>query len=279
MFKKIILLVLIFSLAGCSLSFMYNRAHWLADWYLDDFVDLTSEQQDRFDQQFKHWHQWHRSQQLPLYQAQFALVKQQFNQGVGEGGLNEAALLEHVNAFEKYWRDVLIYVAPELAQLAVSLSAEQKQQLISNIRKNNQEKQQEWDEQTDEEKHQNFIDKQVEQYQDWFGRLNKQQKQLIAEQSDLYVGTRGQWLQYQNDWLVAFEQALLASDVAKVSQLIARPYDLRSEVLQQNVMRNRGLYVKNTHKLMLGLTDKQQRHLLSELDDYESTFRHLYQDY
>ncbi|EWH10336.1 hypothetical protein DS2_08680 [Catenovulum agarivorans DS-2] len=279
MFKKIVLFILVFSLAGCSLSFMYNRAHWWADWYLDDFVDLTSAQQDVFDQQFEQWHLWHRNEQLPLYEAQFALVKQQFENGLGESGLTEAALLEHVNAFETFWRRLLKHVAPELAQLAITLSTEQKQQLIGNIRKNNQEKQQKWDEQSDEEKHQNFIDKQVEQYQDWFGRLNRQQKQLISEQSSLYVGTRGQWLQYQSDWLAAFEQALLASDVDRVSSLIARPYDLRSETLQQNVMRNRGLYVKNTYQLMLGLSEKQQRHLLSELDDYESTFRKLHQDY
>lgn len=277
MFKKVILLVFIFSLAGCSLSFIYNRAHWWADWYLDDFVDLTSAQQELFEEKFKQWHLWHRTKQLPLYEAQFAAIKQQFEQGVG--GLNQDALLEHVSAFENSWRELLLHIAPELAELAVSLSTEQKQQLLTNIRKNNQEKRQDWDEQSLEEKHQNFIERQIEQYQDWFGRLNKPQKQLIAEQSDLYVGNREEWLAYQDSWLNAFEQALFASDFVKVSHLIARPYDLRSEVLQQNVLRNRRLYVNTTHQLMLTLTDKQKRHLLAELDDYESTFRHLYQDY
>ena len=44
------LLVFAFVLAGCSANrFLYNRADTFVRWAIDDYVDLTSEQQKQFD--------------------------------------------------------------------------------------------------------------------------------------------------------------------------------------------------------------------------------------
>ena len=62
------LLVFAFFLAGCSSNrFLYNRADTFVRWAIDDYVDLTSEQQKQFDSDLNGLLDWHRRDELPLY--------------------------------------------------------------------------------------------------------------------------------------------------------------------------------------------------------------------
>ena len=62
------LLVFAFVLAGCSANrFLYNRADTFVRWAIDDYVDLTSEQQKQFDADLDGLLDWHRRDELPLY--------------------------------------------------------------------------------------------------------------------------------------------------------------------------------------------------------------------
>ena len=62
------LLVFAFVLAGCSANrFLYNRADTFVRWAIDDYVDLTREQQKRFDADLDEVLDWHRRDELPLY--------------------------------------------------------------------------------------------------------------------------------------------------------------------------------------------------------------------
>ena len=55
-------------LAGCSANrFLYNRADTFVRWTIDDYVDLTSEQQKQFDADLEGLLDWHRRDELPLY--------------------------------------------------------------------------------------------------------------------------------------------------------------------------------------------------------------------
>ena len=62
------LLVFAFVLAGCSANrFLYTRADTFVRWAIDDYVDLTSEQQQQFDEDLDGLLDWHRRDELPLY--------------------------------------------------------------------------------------------------------------------------------------------------------------------------------------------------------------------
>lgn len=61
-------LVCALALGGCSANrFLYNRADTFARWAIDDYVDLTTEQQKRFDADLDVLLDWHRRDELPLY--------------------------------------------------------------------------------------------------------------------------------------------------------------------------------------------------------------------
>ena len=55
-------------LSGCSANrFLYNRADTFVRWAIDDYVDLTTEQQKQFDADLDVLLDWHRRDELPLY--------------------------------------------------------------------------------------------------------------------------------------------------------------------------------------------------------------------
>lgn len=61
-------LVCALALGGCSANrFLYNRADTFVRWAIDDYVDLTTEQQKRFDADLDVLLDWHRRDELPLY--------------------------------------------------------------------------------------------------------------------------------------------------------------------------------------------------------------------
>lgn len=61
-------LVCALALNGCSANrFLYNSADTLVRWALDDYVDLTTEQQKQFDADLDVLLDWHRRDELPLY--------------------------------------------------------------------------------------------------------------------------------------------------------------------------------------------------------------------
>ncbi|MCH1445314.1 MAG: DUF6279 family lipoprotein [Luminiphilus sp.] len=55
-------------LAACSANrFLYNRADTFVRWAIDDYVDLTVEQQKQFDADLEGLLDWHRRDELPIY--------------------------------------------------------------------------------------------------------------------------------------------------------------------------------------------------------------------
>ena len=50
-----ILLIGLLALTGCSSKFAYNNFDWLVYWYVDDYVELTNEQEDLFDVKIDRW--------------------------------------------------------------------------------------------------------------------------------------------------------------------------------------------------------------------------------
>ena len=45
----LICLVLAVLVSGCSFRFIYNHLDWWTNWYLDDYVTLSKQQQTLFD--------------------------------------------------------------------------------------------------------------------------------------------------------------------------------------------------------------------------------------
>jgi hypothetical protein len=119
--KKIIVLLCVLLLSGCSTTFAYNNASWLVHWYLDDFVELNAEQEEQFDKVFEQWMTWHRNEELPLYQAHL----QDVVKDIQAKNISQTVIEQHRERARQHWVRARTYVANDIVDLAVTLDDKQ----------------------------------------------------------------------------------------------------------------------------------------------------------
>mgnify|MGYP000627303891 FL=1 len=70
MHKKIALALALILLVGCSNQMAYNHFDWLVSWYVDDYVELNNQQEEKLQAGLNSLLVWHRQDELPVYQNQ-----------------------------------------------------------------------------------------------------------------------------------------------------------------------------------------------------------------
>jgi hypothetical protein len=167
-----------FFLTACSFSFIYNNLAWLSSWYLDDYVELTPQQQQLFDSAFTEFHSWHRQTQLSLYYQQLTLFKQQVNLGLSRDDINQ-----HFSLIKNHWFSLREQAKSPLLTLTDSLSDSQRKQVIDEIEDNNQRRIDDYDQLSE----QKWISKQCKntqkQLKKWLGKLTSDQKLAVCNQT------------------------------------------------------------------------------------------------
>ncbi|MFO6421975.1 DUF6279 family lipoprotein [Motilimonas sp. KMU-193] len=277
--RYLISLILALFLVGCSTQFTYNNLSWLVYWYLDDYVELTSEQRKVFDQKLYAFQLWHRYNELPRYQSHLdELIKD-----VNKGPLTLARIEYHHQAFIDHWQRLKQKAVPELVAMAPMLSQQQVDQLFAALTKKNHER-------TDEivklqsaakdKQLQVMLDERLEGISEWVGKLSPQQKLLVSQANQDYFDNRLLWLQYraryQNELKNAFSSAG-NSDVlqARLTQLLLKPEPLRGQPLQQQHSYNVKVYHQFLVELGQSLTPTQRQHLSAKIMKYHNDFNAL----
>ena len=106
-------------LAGCSANrFLYNRADTFVRWAVDDYVDLTSEQQQRFDDNLDVLLDWHRRAELPQYRDFIFLSIAALDDGVtiDEAIVISEAIEQAVNRLQAEFIELLLLTGEDLSE-------------------------------------------------------------------------------------------------------------------------------------------------------------------
>ena len=106
-------------LAGCSANrFLYNRADTFVRWAVDDYVDLTSEQQQRFDDNLDVLLDWHRRAELPQYRDFIFLSFAALDDGVtiDEAIVISEAIEQAVNRLQAEFIELLLLTGADLSE-------------------------------------------------------------------------------------------------------------------------------------------------------------------
>jgi hypothetical protein len=256
-----------FFLTACSFSFIYNNLAWLSSWYLDDYVELTPQQQQLFDSAFTEFHSWHRQTQLSLYYQQLTLFKQQVNLGLSRDDINQ-----HFSLIKNHWFSLREQAKSPLLTLTHSLSDIQRKQVIDEIEDNNKRRIDDYDQLSE----QKWISKQCKntqkQLKKWLGKLTSDQKLTVCNQTKTLKPTFSHWMAYRGRWHSGLETALLlAVDKQQYemlfTELISSPDSLKTTQYKALSKNNNQVYVNIAHFMINNLTAKQLRKLNRELDD------------
>lgn len=178
--RMLFLLALMVMVAGCSsIRFTYNHGDTLLYWWLNNYLDLDSDQSGWVKKDIDNLFQWHRKTQLKDYTQLLANGQRQL-----AGNLTQADLLGDYRDI-KARTELLAYKAlPELADLARSVRPEQIAQMEKKFAKNNEDFRKKFMRGDLEDRQKARFKKSMEQFDLWFGHFSSEQEAVLRKASD-----------------------------------------------------------------------------------------------
>ncbi|MEZ7276146.1 DUF6279 family lipoprotein [Pseudoalteromonas sp. 68 DY56-GL68] len=265
--KYFVILCLVFATVGCSASFTYNNLGWLSGFWIDDYVDLNSQQSDKFKQIVKTSRDWHRETQLPLYKKDLESLKSMLDVDV-----NQQQLKQHFLQAKQHWQTLVEKLEPDLINLANSLSIEQRTEFVAAIQASIDDEYEEYKKKTLAEHKKERLEENLENYKEWLGKLSNEQKKLIETAANDRIETSLLWLEYKQTRLDALKQLFTAEskredfDLA-LAVIINNRSLYMSEALIKADDENLDNYVELLVALQGTLTQKQRRNIHDEFDE------------
>lgn len=259
--STLIFLLLAVLVSGCSFRFVYNHLDWWTNWYLDDYVSLTDQQQVIFDEKFEQLHLWHRQTQLPLYLQQLKEVKSLINSDI-----NTEQVTDNLKQLLQHWQNFLIAAEPKLQPLAFSLSRSQKQQLLTALKETNQDNIDDYEDLNEDEWFEERSEEQIDQLKSWFGKLTSVQKEQVVKISKKYQRSFMSRMSYRQRWSNEFAQ-LLNGDLPdhqfkfEFYRLFVNGRSLRDEQLNAISDNNSKVFAQIFVYMMSTANEKQQKRI------------------
>jgi hypothetical protein len=277
--KKIIIIGLVLLLSGCSTKFIYKNVDWLVYWYLDDFVELTDQQEEVFDLKLATWLEWHKQNEIPKYIAHL----DELSTDIASQKISLAKMDYHQQKAAEHWLSLKTRIVPDLVEMAHSLTQEQVTSMFAELDERNQAEAEEREERLDktvEKRRKETLKRNKKNLKRWIGTLSSEQEKLIENMYGQYHSNGELWWQYRIRYQAELKSLLQTDDrddafSLKLTELLMTPEIYRSEELNQRNIEN-----SNTYKSFLlsvdGLAAEEQRlHLLNEISEFNEDLKVL----
>ena len=265
------MLLCVLLLTGCSSTFAYNNASWLVYWYLDDYVELNSQQGEQFDEILSEWQSWHRSNELPKYEAHL----NELIIDIKNNDIDQARIAYHRDKGREHWVRVRTHFTPGLVAMSKTLSNEQLTYLFAKLEKDNKEDEEEMLEGrqlSPEERAKKWVKRNQKGAKKWIGKLNAEQKAHISKFQNRYEKTGEFWLKYTRSYQQALREVFAGTDRGigfeeELTQLIQNPEVFRSSEFVEAREANNAASAEYLIGLLNLANDKQINQLIEEIDD------------
>lgn len=279
--KKIILIGFVLLLSGCSTKFVYKNVDWLIYWYVDDFVELTSEQEDAVDVKLAQWLDWHKKNELPNYLAHL----KELSNDIAQQQLSLARMDYHQEKVTDHWLRIRTHIIPDLVDMAPMLSDDQIASLFTEIEEKNKEDAEEREERTamsPEKRKKEVVKRNQKNLKRWLGKLNTEQETLIENMYGEYHSNGELWSEYRQRYQGELRALFAAPDrgpgfKASLHKMLMYPHDYRSDLLNQRNDENGQKYKSFLLAIDALTTEKQREHLIDEIGDFVEDLNDLIQ--
>ena len=272
LFNKICLICALLFLGACSsTTFVYNRLDFILPWYLDDYAELNRGQEKYLDELLSPFLAWHRSDELPRYVKVLEDIEASLDQPV------TAEVVAAISAeFENAWFRLEGEALDWLLDLGARLSDDQIQGFLAELQEQQQEYEEKYLTRSDEEFHEESYDNLLDSMQDYLGRLNGAQRDLLRDTGNGLLRSDRTWLRERAAWLEKL--AILLQREPGWQRRVREAIAARDENVSPEYLRiyehNLRLIHSAVAELLNSRTEKQDRRLrrkLSELrEDLES---------
>lgn len=183
-------------LAACSANrFLYNRADTFVRWAIDDYVDLTVEQQKQFDADLEGLLDWHRRDELPIYREFIVSSLDALEGGVT---IDEAVLIS--DSIDEAANRLQVQLIDFLLMSAEGLSDSQIQTFLDELDLQQEEYSQERLTRDDIQYADDAADSLQRLAKRLLGRLNDDQKALVQSRSTELIRIDRLWHEDRSVW-------------------------------------------------------------------------------
>jgi hypothetical protein len=265
-------------LTACSPAWYYPHLDWLLPWYIRDYVTLEPAQQSQLEKRLNRQLEWHCRTQLPAYAAFLRSVKQDFENPASV--VSPEQFRAYYRILQLFWRELLTSIAPDVADLLLSASDRQIDELFRGIEADNQELEERYVDPPPEEIVRNRYDRMSERLMVWIGDIGDGQKNAIREWS-FQLGVYGaEWIANRKALQQRF-RALLAGRArnpafkAQFVALLTAPQTLQEAAYSAQVAHRTALTLDLLTRIAVSLTTEQRRHLFSYLTILAEDFDRL----
>ncbi len=275
-----VIIGLLLLLGGCSmLRVGYNQGPQLVWWWLDGYVDFSSEQVPHAKEAIHQWFDWHRTTQLPEYAAWLATLRSQVGDPVTPA---------QVCRWSEELRDI---VAPALdhalqlsAPLVPSLGEAQWRHIEQHYAKGNDEFRRDYLQPHAEERLEASIKRTVKRTENIYGSIDDPQQRLIATGLATSPFDAEAWLverqRRQRDTLLTLRRLAIAPTEAEQVTTALRMLvghvehstDTSYRDYQVRLTEYTCAFVARVHNSTSSL---QRRHAHDKLKDWEADLRKL----
>jgi hypothetical protein len=262
---KSLLLLLCLSLlvTACSrLGLAYRNLDWLVPWRLNDYLNLTSQQQAWLKPRLQTHLHWHCSAELPRYidwlQTTESILKQPQP--------NSSQLLEQFSQFDFALKRISVEITPTAIELLRGLSEQQVSELYAALDEDNLEDRQDFLNPPLATQISERQTRMQERLRPWLGRLNSVQTEHIADWANNLGEQNRLWLENRQRWQAELRKVIDERDSTDFAEQLTRLLQQRERFYSDEY---RASYGRSRQALatlfgqLLGSSDEAQRERLS----------------
>ncbi len=270
---KVHLLLALLVLGGCSsTTFVYNRLDFLLPWYLDDYVELNTVQDQFLDDQLQPFLAWHRDLDLPLYLQILDDIDRRLDRQLTVDDIAAISL-----EFEDAWFRLEDRALDWLLALGERLTEEQVQEFLAALWEQQEKYEKKYLKRSDQEYRRDSYDSLVDNLQDYLGRLDKDQKQVLENASEQLMRSDAIWLRERNRWLQRMEEFMLREPGWQ--QAVRDSINRRSETVAADYVElyehNLGVIYAALAEVLNSRTEKQDSRLRKKIADLREDLQTL----
>ena len=260
---RIAVLASLFWLAACSsTTFFYNRLDTILPWYVDDYVDLDGSQEHQLDRTLASFLRWHRQQELPRYVQLLDDIDRSLEKPVTPQAVG--AIYDQA---EIAWLRLEQESLDWLLELGETLSDQQVAQFQAHLQERQGDYEEDYLTRSDREYREDAYDNLADSLADYLGALTPQQRERLRAASVSLERADSAWLQERAAWLQRLGVMLQRQPgwQQRVRDAIAQRGETTSPRYLEIYEHNLGVIVAAVADVLNGRTEKQDRHLRSQL--------------
>ena len=262
-------------LSACSIKTIYNNLDWVLAGMVDDYVALTETQELDVERHIAFIMKWHRETQLTVYIEDLEKIKEFSRKGL------DAVSVEYIfSTMLERWEGLKGQFSPAMADVLLTLSPKQIEELFIRLNEQNKESDEEYKETSDEEKNTKSGVTLIDNFEDWLGPLSEEQERIVKSWPPRFKSTHDGRMLFRKKWQSALKQ-ILESNVEKeikrqqLQALIIKPDTYQTDEHKQKLVYNSKQLKEMVLSLDQTITEEQKVHLGEEIDYYIVNFEEL----